>query len=223
MDRVFGPLLRPLDAWFTNHRERLVVRQIPNAITSTRILLSPVLAVLIWRALAHYDGWPPIGLSLALLGLLLASDGLDGSLAYRYRLQSKVGSVLDPTADKVFVISVMTALLLAASALSVPWLVLGAPFVALIALIDLVIVGVTLAEAWRRRHPRADRNGKRKLAFQGGLLALMLAGLWTVAAGAHSVGFVVLALCLPVMILITVFGLRSLKGHWTNLTRRVPA
>jgi cardiolipin synthase (CMP-forming) len=70
-----------------------VLRQIPNLITSVRILLIIPIAV----ALLRHD----LLLALGLFCAAAASDLLDGFLAKRFGWQSALGSVLDPAADKL--------------------------------------------------------------------------------------------------------------------------
>lgn len=73
------------------------VRNIPNLLTGIRILLvAPLVYIL------HQEDY---FLSLWIILVAGASDGLDGFLAKRYRWQSRLGSILDPIADKLLLIS----------------------------------------------------------------------------------------------------------------------
>jgi cardiolipin synthase len=105
---------------------------LPNALTVGRILLTLPLA---W---AIFTGRPLTALLLAAIGG--ASDALDGWLAKRHRWQSRLGSVLDPIADKLMMLAAVVPLG-AIGALPL-WLVL------LILVRDLVIVAG--AVAWHR-------------------------------------------------------------------------
>ena len=72
-------------------------RHIPNLITGVRILLVfPVIHFLLERR---------FGLGLGLFVLAGVSDGLDGFLAKHYHWQSRLGSYLDPLADKLLLVS----------------------------------------------------------------------------------------------------------------------
>ena len=72
-------------------------RHIPNLITGLRILLVyPVIHYLLERR---------FGLGLGLFFLAGVSDGLDGFLAKHYHWQSRLGSYLDPLADKLLLVS----------------------------------------------------------------------------------------------------------------------
>ncbi len=75
---------------------------IPNLITIGRILLVPFT---IWLLISEEFGW-------AFTSFILAgiSDGIDGFLARRWKLQSELGAYLDPLADKALLVSVYGAL-----------------------------------------------------------------------------------------------------------------
>ena len=72
------------------------LRHLPNAITIARMLS---LIPLVWLMLQkHYTG----ALILALLAG--ASDGVDGFLAKRFGWEGRLGSILDPLADKLMML-----------------------------------------------------------------------------------------------------------------------
>lgn len=72
-------------------------RDIPNLISWFRIVLvGPV----IW-ALLQFD----FQLALILFAVAGISDGLDGFLAKHYQWQSRLGSILDPIADKLLLVA----------------------------------------------------------------------------------------------------------------------
>lgn len=76
-----------------------VPRQLPNAITIARIFCAPVF---LWMLLADNgaDGalrwW-----AAALFIVAIASDGIDGYIARKYKIVTDLGKLLDPIADKV--------------------------------------------------------------------------------------------------------------------------
>ena len=70
---------------------------LPNAITLSRIALVPVLILLLKD---QEYGW-----ALVLFLVAGVSDGLDGFLAKRLNLVSRLGAILDPAADKILLVS----------------------------------------------------------------------------------------------------------------------
>jgi cardiolipin synthase (CMP-forming) len=80
----------------------LPLRQIPNVITSIRILLVAPTAV----ALAHHQ----LLTAIALFGAAALSDAADGYLAKRYGWQTELGAILDPLADKLLLATVFITL-----------------------------------------------------------------------------------------------------------------
>ncbi|WP_028048344.1 CDP-alcohol phosphatidyltransferase family protein [Cellulomonas sp. URHD0024] len=90
------------------------VLTIPNAISFVRLLLVPVFAVLLATG---NDGW-----AILVLAVSGASDWLDGVLARRLGQVSRLGQLLDPAADRLFIIVTLVAL---AWRDVVPWWLLG--------------------------------------------------------------------------------------------------
>jgi CDP-diacylglycerol--glycerol-3-phosphate 3-phosphatidyltransferase len=73
-----------------------------NAVTLTRLLISPFLLAMIVRS---GDSWPAVTLWIA----LCVTDGLDGYLARKHGT-TRSGAFLDPLADKVLVLGAAIAL-----------------------------------------------------------------------------------------------------------------
>jgi cardiolipin synthase (CMP-forming) len=82
--------------------DRSRVLTLPNAISASRLLLVPVFAVL---ALQGQDL-----AALAVLAISGASDWLDGVLARRLGQQSRLGELLDPAADRLFILVTLVVL-----------------------------------------------------------------------------------------------------------------
>ena len=78
------------------------VLTVPNAISFVRLLLVPVFAVLLATG---SDGW-----AILVLAVSGASDWLDGVLARRLGQVSRLGQLLDPAADRLFIIVTLVAL-----------------------------------------------------------------------------------------------------------------
>ena len=85
-----------------------------NKITIVRILLIPVFVLLgVYYGQSVRDGNPQPALWLsAILVFITASvsDGLDGYIARRYNQRSKLGTILDPIADKGLLLAALLTL-----------------------------------------------------------------------------------------------------------------
>jgi len=81
-----------------------MVFNIPNCLTMLRIILAPVFMIALLNQ--RYI--------LALIALIIASisDFFDGFIARRFDMKSKIGSVLDPVADIIFMTCAIIALVL---------------------------------------------------------------------------------------------------------------
>lgn len=73
------------------------ISQLPNLITISRIGMAPVLILLLKEQ--EYAA------SLAVFVIAGVSDGLDGFIAKRFHYESRLGSILDPLADKILLLS----------------------------------------------------------------------------------------------------------------------
>lgn len=134
---------------------------LPNLITLGRILLVP----LVFWLLATDR------VQLACVVFLIAglSDALDGYLAKRWNMTSRLGAYLDPLADKLLIVSVFVALTVTGA---FPlWLV------TLVVTRDVLIVAAVVL-CWILSHPMAIRPlmiSKATTAAQISLAALVLA------------------------------------------------
>ncbi len=88
------------------------VRQLPNLISSIRILVIVPIAVALARRQTSAALW--------LFGIAAASDAMDGYLAKRFGWQTDLGGILDPIADKLLMATVFVMLTLLGSV--PPWL-----------------------------------------------------------------------------------------------------
>lgn len=75
---------------------------VPNLLSVLRLVLVPVFA---WLILTHRDGW-----ALVVLAVSGLSDYLDGALARRWGQVSRVGQLLDPAADRLYIVSTLLGL-----------------------------------------------------------------------------------------------------------------
>jgi CDP-diacylglycerol--glycerol-3-phosphate 3-phosphatidyltransferase len=120
------------------------MKNLPNAITISRILVTPVLLLLILS-----DTLLGQGVALGLFVLAAISDYADGKLARVYGVRSRLGQFLDPFADKVLVLGTFAVLAFLIPHV-VPWW-----GVVLIALRDVV---VTAMRSYLEAHGRSLRT-----------------------------------------------------------------
>ena len=78
------------------------VLTLPNALSALRLVGVPVF---LWLILAGQDGW-----ALAVLALSGVTDYLDGKIARRFGLTSRLGQLLDPIADRLYILSTLLGL-----------------------------------------------------------------------------------------------------------------
>jgi cardiolipin synthase len=137
-----------------------LLRQIPNLLTGLRLACAPLTALLL------LDRAYPEALGVfAFAGL---TDALDGFLAKRYGLDTRVGAWLDPAADKLLMLASFLALTAVAAAPS--WLT-----VLVVARDVAIVLAVLLAKSmgWPLR-VQPQLLGKISTAVQVGYVGLML-------------------------------------------------
>jgi cardiolipin synthase len=118
---------------------------IPNIISMARIALIVVFVVAL---IGHRDGW-----AIAALAAAGVSDFLDGYLARRWNQVTKLGRILDPTADRLLTVAVVLGLGVRGI---IPWWLVAILFAR-----D-IVVGVALLWARSRgvETPQVTRLGK---------------------------------------------------------------
>jgi cardiolipin synthase (CMP-forming) len=88
----------------------------PNKITVTRICLIPVFTLAVWTyCVTVANGNPDERLRFVAAGIFIiaaATDGLDGFIARRFNQTSRLGSILDPIADKCLIAAAILVILL---------------------------------------------------------------------------------------------------------------
>ncbi len=83
---------------------------VPNLLSMVRLALVPVF---VWSLLRHELGWAALVLVVA-----GASDFADGKIARHYGLTSRLGQVLDPVADRLYIAATVLGL---AAVSVIPW------------------------------------------------------------------------------------------------------
>lgn len=135
------------------HKDKLI-KQIPNAITATRIVGSVALA-----ATASMIGFLPSTLALA---SLLITDLIDGVLARKLDAKSELGAKLDAIADKLFAGVLLITIISLGSSFSIA-LFLPLTF-------EISIGALNLTKHLKGLEPKTILKGKIKTWFLSGLL-----------------------------------------------------
>jgi len=131
---------------------------IPNALSLARLAGVPVFLWLVLGLRSQTGDWWAVGLLIA----AAATDWLDGKIARALNQQSRLGQVLDPAADRLYIVATLLAL---AIRNIIPWWLVG-----LLAARELLLAGVLVV---LRRHD----YGPLQVSFVGkaATLALMYA------------------------------------------------
>ena len=79
---------------------------LPNLLTILRIIAAPIIAILIWRETSNAQ----LIIGFVLFCVAGLTDWLDGYLARKLNLETHLGRILDPIADKVLLACVLLAL-----------------------------------------------------------------------------------------------------------------
>ena len=124
-----------------------LLHQLPNLLTLLRIGVVPALILFL------YEG--RYGAALVVFVIAGITDGLDGWIAKRFDAVTRLGSILDPLADKMLIVSTYVMLTLAGH---IPfWLLL------LIGFRDLGIIGGVLVLPWVHGEVRMQPSPVSKL------------------------------------------------------------
>lgn len=140
-------------------------RYLPNFLTVSRILVTPLLLLLL--TVSSQEGQ---ACAVVLFVLASFSDYYDGVLARRFQVRSRLGQYLDPLADKILVLGTFGMLAFEEPTV-VPWWA-----VAVIALRDVVVTGLRSWVEAQGKTLHTYRIAKLKtliqLAFLFGVLVL---------------------------------------------------
>jgi len=128
---------------------------ISNVLSALRLAMAPAIVVLVRRGL-----WPQAAIAFA-IGCL--TDALDGYIARLLKQQTKVGQFLDPVADKVFILSVLSVLTSARGLL----LPLPSWFLAIVVVRELVLISGGIYLLWQGKAGQATPSLLGKLSTVG--------------------------------------------------------
>ena len=141
-----------------------MIKQIPNILTVTRIVVIPIIILTFYfedAVFAHKLG-------AGLFALACLTDFFDGYLARKFNLQSRFGIMLDPIADKLLVGSVLMMLVKFERAQEIPCL--------LILIRELIVTGLREFLAQVHVSVPVSELAKVKTAVQMGALTILILG-----------------------------------------------
>lgn len=137
---------------------------IPNLITIFRIILIPIFIMIFHSDMENRIIYS--GLIFLLAGI---SDVLDGYIARKYNLTSKIGAVLDPFADKMMCFAVMISFTIARF-ISL-WILL----ILMAKEIIMILGGLSLYLKKEKSVIPSNRNGKNAtVAFYASIISIVL-------------------------------------------------
>lgn len=156
-----------------------MMQHIPNILTIARLIMSVVLFILL-SLYRPREGWSLL-LDIALIVFLAAllTDFLDGFLARRWRVDSKIGRIIDPLADKILVLGSFILLLgdnfsvyksgeIESLSGIVPWMVV------ILLLRELLITGLRSLSEGKGHNFAAAWSGKIKMVMQSATIVIVL-------------------------------------------------
>jgi CDP-diacylglycerol--glycerol-3-phosphate 3-phosphatidyltransferase len=156
----------------------------PNAITVGRIVSGPLLLLLVLFP-------DPTSSALIGAGFLAVSltDLLDGYLARRHGMVTRIGKLLDPLADKLLV---MTALVLLLALDRIPlW---GVPLIVAILGREIAVTGLRAMASLEGLVLHASSLGKWKTGFQTAALTALIINFSWFGVSFHALGMALLLL-----------------------------
>lgn len=152
---------------------------LPNALTVLRIALVPLFGWLLLSAGGADDAHRAWACLVFVVGVL--TDRVDGDLARRRQLVTRLGTILDPMADKALTGMAFVGLSL-----------IGALWWWVTVLVMVREVGITGLRFWVLRHGviSASRGGKLKTGLQAFALGALILPLRQLPDGLHGLGLV---------------------------------
>lgn len=144
----------------------------PNKLTALRIVIVPMIVIVYFSHIQHANI-----ICAALFAVASITDWLDGYLARKYKMESKLGAFLDPVADKLIVTTMLVLLVSSASVLSKLW----SPVLFTVSCMIIVGREITvsalrewMAEIGERASVSVSMVGKVKTTFQMMSIGMLL-------------------------------------------------
>ena len=140
---------------------------LPNKITVSRIILVFIILIL---ANIYYKFSPPVAYTIQIIAVILTilaaySDMLDGQIARKYNLVSDFGKLIDPLADKIFVMAIFIIFVDTTNPYTQQSMLPGWIVVVVLAR-EFLVTGLRSLAAAKGEVIAADKFGKLKTASQ---------------------------------------------------------
>jgi CDP-diacylglycerol--glycerol-3-phosphate 3-phosphatidyltransferase len=135
---------------------------LPNILTLARIAAVPAMVVLLWEDPNHWE----LATAFVVFVAAMVTDIIDGWLARKWAIESKVGAFLDPMADKLMVTTVLIML--------IPIGLVPAWLVALLLCRELAVTGLRGIASQEGIVIKASSLGKIKTAYQSSAIGFLL-------------------------------------------------
>jgi CDP-diacylglycerol---glycerol-3-phosphate 3-phosphatidyltransferase len=172
----------------------------PNMLTGLRIAAVPVVVFLLF-----FQGKLASSLGALIFLLAGATDFLDGFLARRYRIVSRVGKFLDPLADKLLVSAALIMLIpLDRVAAWMAFLIIGR---------ELMVTGLRGLAASEGVVLAADRWGKAKTILQMAALTALILHYPFLSINFQRLGTILLWLALIITLISGVWYFQAFFGQ----------
>ena len=185
-----------------------LIKNLPNQLTVSRILL-----IFLFVALANIDANKinfieipkHVSDTCHLIAYIIAivagiTDFLDGQIARRWHCESDFGRLMDPLADKIFIVA--TFVMMADYGIIPAWIVV------VVLSREFMVTGLRLLAVSEGVVISADRSGKFKTAFQ--MLSLIVAGAgWVRLFGFNIFEPTIWKIWYGIMLLVVFFTLYS--------------
>jgi len=185
------------------------MQNVPNALSLTRLLATIPLVVLVLL-----NQQPFYVAAVLIFALSALTDLLDGRIARRYKIVSKLGIFLDLTADKVYVSAILVAMVQVG--LLPAWVVL------IIITREFVITGLRSLAASEGRVIPAGKWGKQKttitLVGMGGILLAKAVGATGAYPTALTLGPIAATASVADVLLFISYVLMLLAVLWTLIS-----
>lgn len=156
-----------------------MLQHIPNLLTLARLVISVALFVLLSLYQPREQWSLLLDLAVALFFIALATDFLDGFLARRWKVEGRIGRIIDPLVDKVLVLGCFILLLGANFSHyrdGVPHNLTGvAPWMVIVLLLrELLITGLRSVSEGHGQSFAAAFSGKLKMVLQSVAIVVIL-------------------------------------------------